>query len=79
MRMKPDLRTITNNEEEWLDWYRLSPRQRWNETSKLWDFYLAIGGSLEPEPDSQSPFSSAFTPSPLPSHGRPGVRAIRRV
>jgi hypothetical protein len=23
---------------------------------KLWDVYLALGGSLEPEPDPESPF-----------------------
>ncbi len=44
---------------EVLDWYRLSAEERWRESSRLWDTYLALGGSLDPEPDSQSPFSPA--------------------
>jgi hypothetical protein len=42
--------------EEWAEWYRLTPVQRWLESEKLWQTYLALGGSLDPEPDSQSPF-----------------------
>jgi hypothetical protein len=42
-------------EEEWQAWYRLTPEQRWDESMKLWEFYRAMGGSLDPEPDSQSP------------------------
>jgi hypothetical protein len=42
--------------EEWAEWYRLSPAERFRESMKLWDTYLALGGSLEPEPDTQSPF-----------------------
>ncbi len=42
--------------EEWAEWYRLTPQERFAETMKLWDAYLALGGSLEPEPDTQSPF-----------------------
>jgi hypothetical protein len=41
---------------EWAEWYRLTPVQRWRESEKLWQTYLALGGSLDPEPDSQSPF-----------------------
>lgn len=42
--------------EEWAAWYRLSPQERWRESEKLWEVYLYLGGSLEPEPDTQSPF-----------------------
>ena len=42
---------------EWLDWYRLTPAERWTETSKLWTVYLELGGSLDPEPDTQSPLA----------------------
>jgi len=42
-------------EEEWQEWYRLTPQERLRESMKLWEFYLAMGGSLDPEPDSQSP------------------------
>src|ERR1700676_1779572 len=34
----------------------LSAGERFLESSRLWETYLALGGSLEPEPDTQSPF-----------------------
>jgi hypothetical protein len=64
--------------EEWAEWYRLSPVQRWLESEKLWQTYLALGGSLDPEPDTQSPFFDARAPRPRPTDGRIGVRIIRR-
>jgi hypothetical protein len=41
---------------QWLEWHLLDPQQRWRESEKLWRFYLEVGGSLDPEPDTQSPF-----------------------
>ncbi len=41
---------------EWADWYRLTPLVRFRASEKLWQVYLALGGSLDPEPDTQSPF-----------------------
>ena len=41
------------------EWYRLTPVQRWLESEKLWQTYLALGGSLDPEPDTQSPYFDA--------------------
>jgi len=41
---------------EEMAWLRLSPGQRMQESAKMWGFYLAMGGKLEPEPDTQSPF-----------------------
>jgi hypothetical protein len=64
--------------EEWAEWYRLTPVQRWLESKKLWQTYLALGGSLDPEPDSRSPFFDARAPRPRPAHGRPGLRVLRR-
>jgi hypothetical protein len=64
--------------EEWAEWYRLTPAQRWQESEKLWQIYLALGGSLDPEPDTQSPFFDANAPRPRPAHGRTGVRIVRR-
>lgn len=43
-------------EPEWVDWYRMTPEERWNESARLFAHYLALGGSLDPEPDPQSPF-----------------------
>jgi hypothetical protein len=65
-------------EPEWLDWYRLTPQERWAESERLWISYLAMGGSLDPEPDSQSPFYDPETPCAVPADGRPGVRVLRR-
>lgn len=64
--------------DEWAEWYRLTPVQRWLESEKLWQTYLALGGSLDPEPDTQSPFFDARAPRPRPAHGRTGVRVLRR-
>src|SRR5437870_6971276 len=63
---------------EWAEWYRLTPLERWLESEKLWQAYLALGGSLDPEPDTQSPFFDARAPRSRPHHGRTGVRILRR-
>jgi len=42
--------------DEDMEWLRLTPKQRIKETTKLWRFYLAMGGSLDAESDPQSPF-----------------------
>jgi len=64
--------------EEWAEWYRLTPQERFEESSKLWETYLALGGSLEPEPDTQSPFFDADEWREAASHGRSSVRVLRR-
>ncbi len=64
--------------DEWQEWYLLTPLERWHETTKLWAQYLAQGGSLDPEPDSQSPFDFPELRSPRPVDGRPGLRVLRR-
>ena len=42
--------------DEWMDWYRMTPDERWRASGQLWEVYVALGGSLDPEPDTQSPF-----------------------
>jgi hypothetical protein len=64
--------------EEWAEWYRLTPLQRWEESANLWQIYLTLGGSLDPEPDSQSPFYDGAESRSMPAHGRTGVRVSRR-
>jgi hypothetical protein len=64
--------------DEWGAWYRLSPSERWTESERLWHIYFQLGGSLEPEPDTQSPFFDPSAPSTRPSNGRPGLRVLRR-
>ena len=63
---------------EWAEWYRMSPAERWAESGRLWAAYLALGGSLDPEPDTQSPFFDPSAPGRGPADGRPGVRVVRR-
>lgn len=42
--------------DEWMEWYRMTPAERWQASEILWEAYIAMGGSLDPEPDTQSPF-----------------------
>ncbi len=65
-------------DNEWHEWYRLPPLVRWQESEKLWVQYLAEGGSLDPEPDSQSPFDFPELRGRRPVDGRPGLRVLRR-
>ncbi|MEX2286466.1 MAG: hypothetical protein WD648_05200 [Planctomycetaceae bacterium] len=65
-------------EPEWAEWYRMSPAERWAESMKLWDTFIALGGSLDPEPDPQSPFFDAEEWRALSADGGASVRAVRR-
>lgn len=62
---------------EWVDWYQLSPQDRWRESGRMWETFQALGGSFEPEPDSQSPFFDEAAWRPKPAHGRTGLRILR--
>ena len=42
--------------DEWREWIALTPLERWRRSQKLFAAYVAAGGSLDPEPDPQSPF-----------------------
>ena len=44
---------------EWAEWYCMTPEARLAASQQLWTEYLALGGSLEPEVDFQSPFYNA--------------------
>lgn len=63
---------------EWAEWYGLTPAQRWTESERSWSTYLSLGGSLDPEPDTQSPFFDAGTSRQRAADGRTGVRIVRR-
>lgn len=83
VRYKPHLKqTLISPEdlvgEEWAEWYRLTPAERWRESLKLWQAYVSLGGSLDPEPDTQSPFFDPPAPRSRAVDGRSGVRVIRR-
>jgi hypothetical protein len=64
--------------DEWAEWYAMTPVQRLEASSRLWETYLQLGGSLDPEPDSQSPFYSEEEQRAFAPHGRAGVRVVRR-
>jgi hypothetical protein len=54
-------------EEEWEAWGRLTPQERWRQSMKLWEIYVAMGGSLDPEYDPQSPFNNDYYPDEPPA------------
>lgn len=60
------------------EWAMLTPMERAIENTKLWEIYLSMGGSFDPQPDSQSPFDCEELERALPCDGRSGVRFIRR-
>jgi hypothetical protein len=63
---------------EWAEWYMLSPSERFLESARLWETYLRLGGSLEPEPDTQSPFFDPEERCENAPHGWAGVHILRR-
>ena len=75
---KPGKRFYKGWEDEWDEWYHLTPLERWKESQKLWDFFVQMGGSLDPEPDSQSPFDITGSSGSVAPHGRAGLRILRR-
>lgn len=65
-------------DEEVLEWYRMSPQERWDESMRLWDTFFLLGGRLDPEPASQSPFHVASAWDRVPADGRSSLRSVRR-
>tara|TARA_B100000315_G_C14032329_1_gene343755 strand:- start:68 stop:304 length:237 start_codon:yes stop_codon:yes gene_type:complete len=63
---------------EWQDWYELSPEERFLESQKLWEVFLLMGGRLDPEPDSQSPFHDFYIPPEGALDGGTGLHPVRR-
>jgi hypothetical protein len=64
--------------EEWQEWARLTPMQRFCESEKIFAQYLAMGGSLDPDPDPTSPFYNPETLGSGVAYGRPGLRVVWR-
>ena len=44
---------LCQSDDEWVEWNRLTPSQRWAESELLFAEYLSLGGTLEPD---QPPF-----------------------
>ena len=64
--------------DEWAQWFALSPQERWQQTELLRAVFLSSGGSLDPEPNSRSPFFDEEEWRASLAHERTSVRAIRR-
>jgi len=64
--------------DEWQEWIELTPIERFRQSEKLFAQYLAMGGSLDPDPDPTSPFDDPETSSTGAAYGRPGLRVLRR-
>jgi hypothetical protein len=64
--------------DEWKEWLALTPMERFRESEKLFAQYLAMGGSLDPDPDPTSPFYDPSEWRPGAAHGRAGLRVLRR-
>ena len=64
--------------EEWQEWAMLTPMERFRESEKIFAQYLALGGTLDPDPDPTSPFDDAETSGSGIAYGRPGLRVLRR-
>jgi hypothetical protein len=63
---------------EWAEWYRMTPAERWEASARMWADFLALGGSLDPEPDTQSPFFDPDEWRAIAADGGPGLRSVRR-
>lgn len=64
--------------EERLEWYRMTPEERWIENERMWSTFFELGGRLDPEPDRQSPFFASGERDPEPPDGGPGMHPLRR-
>lgn len=64
--------------DEWKEWVDLTPLERFRRSEELFAQYLAMGGSLDPDPDPTSPFDDPDQWSRAPAYERAGLRVIRR-
>ena len=64
--------------DEWKEWVDLTPLERFRRSEELFAQYLAMRGSLDPDPDPTSPFDDAEAWRPSVAHGRAGLRVLRR-
>jgi len=70
--------TFEEMPDEWQEWLELTPIERFRQSEKLFAQYLAMGGSLDPDPDPTSPFYDPDEWRPGVAYGRAGLRVLRR-
>ena len=73
-----DAMTYEQLPDEWKEWINLTPLERFARSQELFAQYLAMGGSLDPDPDPTSPFYFPEAWRPGAAHGRAGLRLLRR-
>ena len=76
--MKEEVDPLTLYPPDFLEWIALTPAERAVRTGELWRIYLAYGGSLDPDPDPQSPFFDSEAPNSSVAHGGTSLRIVRR-
>lgn len=64
-------------DDEVLDWYSMSPAERFVESQKLWEVFILFRGNYDPEPDTQSPFHIFETYGRCPADRRTGKHSLR--
>ena len=64
--------------DEWKEWVNLTPIERFHQSEQIFAQYLAMGGSLDPDPDPTSPFDDPEQWRPSVAYGRAGLRVLRR-
>ena len=64
--------------DEWKEWLELQPLERFARSERMLVEYIAMGGSLDPDPDPTSPFDVSEEWRPDLTHGRTGLRLLRR-
>jgi hypothetical protein len=69
---------IADLPDEWKEWIALTPSERFDESQKIFAQYLAMGGTLDPDPDPSCPFYDPREWNPDAAHGRAGLRVLRR-
>ena len=70
--------TFEDMPDEWQEWLELTPIERFRQREKLFAQYLAMGGSLDPDPDPTSPFYDPDQRRSGAAYGRAGLRVLRR-
>ncbi len=73
-----DAMTFEQMSDEWQEWLELTPIERFRQGEKLFAQYLAMGGSLDPDPDPSSPFDDPASSGAGTAYGRSGLRVLRR-
>lgn len=77
MEKRNNIKLIDNLPDEALEWMLMTEEERLRENQRMWQTYLALGGSLDPEPDPQSPFYILYAAGEEPADRRPGSHRLR--